>query len=265
LTGRLIIGQYKPSNSYVHRLDPRAKIFLAVYLMVVSVFTSSALFYLTAIAGICTLLLISHVTVASIIQSGKPFVILVSFTALYHIIFSGRDSAAVVDFYGLRLTQEGLRMAASFSLRVLVFAGIAFFISLTTAPADIAEALVGWMKPLKKLRVPVNEIGLIIFIAMRFIPVLIEEFDTIRKAQMVRGVDFSGGMINKARKSIYLLIPVFQSAIRRADELAVAIESRGYTGGSERSSYRQFRWRPGDSGFVVVSVAVVTGLFYMAG
>jgi len=261
LVDRFLFGQYKPADSFGHRLDPRGKILLAVFLMVLSVFTSSALFYILIIAGIIILLLLSNISFPEIIRNSKPFIFLVLITAIYHLLFSARDTQTVINIFGFHLTKGGLYMAAAFSLRVLVFVGIAFFISLTTMPSDMAEVLTGWMKPLKRFNVPVNDISLIIYIAMRFIPVLAEEFDTIRKAQAVRGVDFSGSLLKKARKMIFLLIPIFQSAMRRADDLALAIESRGYDGSVERSSYREFSWRPADLIFAVSAGGVAILIF----
>jgi energy-coupling factor transport system permease protein len=265
MVGRFIVGQYKPSDSFGHRLDPRGKILLVVFLMILSVFTSSPVFYLAIISGIVLLLLLSNVSFAIIGRNARPFVILVTITALYHLIFSARDSETLIDIVGIRLTEGGVYMAAAFSLRVLVFVGLAFFVSLTTMPPDIAEVLVGWLRPTKKLGVPVGDIGLIIFIAMRFIPVLAGEFDTIRKAQMVRGVDFSGGLIKRARKLAFLLIPVFQSAIRRADDLALAIESRGYVSGAERTSFSRFEWKKADWLFMVAAAGIAVTLFIFAG
>jgi energy-coupling factor transport system permease protein len=265
LVGKFIFGQYKPSNSLGHRLDPRGKILYAVFLMILSLFTASVSYYAIIIAGIIFLLLLSNISFITLIKTGKPFIVLVLITALYHLIFSARDTKTVVDIFGFRLTEGGIYMAAAFSLRVLVFVGVAFFISLTTLPSDMAEVLVGWMKPLKRFGIPVNDIGLIVFIAMRFIPVLAEEFDTLRKAQLVRGVDFSGGLIKKSRKMIFLLIPIFQSAIRRADDLALAIEARGYSGGAERSSYRQFQYRLTDLIFFTIAVAFAVLSFIFAG
>jgi energy-coupling factor transport system permease protein len=253
LTGKFIFGQYKPSNSLGHRLDPRGKILYAVFLMILSLFTASVAYYSIIIAGIIILLLLSNISFIALIRTGKPFIFLVLITAVYHLIFSARDTRTVFDIFGFRLTEGGIYMAAAFSLRVLAL------------PSDMAEVLVGWMKPLKRFGVPVNDIGLIVFIAMRFIPVLAEEFDTLRKAQLVRGVDFSGGLIKKSRKMIFLLIPIFQSAIRRADDLALAIEARGYSGGAERSSYRQFQYRLTDLIFFTVAVAFAVLSFIFEG
>jgi len=261
MAGNFLFGQYKPSKSFGHRLDPRGKLMFAIFLMLICLFTSSAYYYLLIILGLIGLLLVSDITLLVMLRNMKPFIILVSFTALYHLLFSARDTTAIIRIFGFRLTEGGLQMAASFSLRLLVFVGIAFFVSLTTMPSDLAEALVGWMKPLKKIGIPVTDISLIIFIALRFIPVLAEEFDTIRKAQLIRGVDFTGGLIKKVKKMIFLLIPVFQAALRRADDLAIAIESRGYISGADRSSFSRLRWRVADFCFILSATAISVVLF----
>ncbi len=263
MTNRFIMGQYKPSGSIGHRFDPRAKILFAILLMILSVFTTSIIFYAGIIVGLFTLLLLSSITPPVMTRNLRPFIILILFTAMFHLVFSARETLTVVDIFGLRLTEGGIYMAIIFSLRVIVFVGIAFFISLTIAPSDLAEVLVSWLKPFKRIGVPSNDIGLIVFIAMRFIPVLAEEFETIRKAQTARGVDFKGRLTDRAKKLTYLLIPVFQSAIRRADELAVAIESRGFVSGAERSSYRHFRFLGMDWLFLLSSVIIALTLFWV--
>ena len=261
---QLIIGQYKPSDSVGHRLDPRGKMLFAILVMMLSLFTTSIMFYLALIVGLILLLRLSDIPFRTIVRNVRPFIILVSITAVYHLIFSARDTETLVSFWIIRLTEGGVYMAVSFSLRVLVFVTIAFFLSLTIVPADMAEVIVGWLGPLRRLKIPVNDLGLILFIAMRLIPVLSEEMDTIRKAQIVRGVDFSGGLLTRARKLIYLLIPVFQSAIRRADDLALAIESRGYVSGAERSTYRVFSFASRDWLFMTLSTVIAVALFMLA-
>jgi energy-coupling factor transport system permease protein len=263
LTRRFIIGQYRPSDSFGHRLDPRGKVIFAVFLMIFSIFTTSILFYGAVILGMCLLIRLSGISIGTFTRNMRPFIILVSITAIYHLLFSARETPQILNIFGFRLTEGGLLMAASFSLRIIVFVVIAFFISLTTPPDELGETMVGWLKPLNGLKVPVSDIGLIVFIAMRFVPVLAEEFDTIRKAQMIRGVDFSGGLIKRARRLVFLLIPVFQSAIRRADDLAIAIESRGYISGLERSSYRNYKFAGRDYLFMIASWLLVILLYIL--
>jgi len=229
--------------------------------MILALFTQSALFYSIMIIGLIILLRFSKISFTVLIKNIGPFLILVSITAVYHLLFSSRESVEIFNIFGFGLTRGGVEMAIVFSLRVILFVVIAFLIALTIAPSDMAESLVYFIKPLKKIGIPVNDIGLIIFIAMRFIPVLAEEFETIKKAQIVRGVCYSGGLISRAKKSLVLLIPVFQSAIRRADDLAIAIESRGYISGGERSSLRQFRFDKNDFIFIIVSFSLTVLIF----
>ncbi|MEW6013855.1 MAG: energy-coupling factor transporter transmembrane component T [Candidatus Zixiibacteriota bacterium] len=265
MNDRLILGQYRPSNSFGHRLDPRGKIFFALFIMLLSIFTTSIYFYLGIIAGVTILLIFSGITAAIILRNLKPFLILALITALYHLIFSARDTEKVMEIFGFALTSGGIEMAVSYSLRVLVFVTIAFFVSLTTAPDELAETLVSWLKPFRRFGIPAEDIGLIVFIAMRFIPVLAEEFDMIRKAQMVRGVTLSGKLRERGRKLLYLLIPVFHSALRRADELAMAIESRGYVSGEPRSAYHIFRFRASDWLFLAAALSSAAVLFFLTG
>jgi len=265
LTSRFILGQYKPSDSLGHRLDPRAKILMALILMILALFNSSPVYYLCLCLGLLILIQLSAISLKTLLGNLRPFVILISITALYHLIFSARETATLVEFIGLRLTRGGVYMALVFSLRLMVFVGVAFFVSLTTMPSDMAETLVGWLKPFRRLGLPADDIGLIVFIAMRFIPVLAEEFDTIRKAQIVRGVDFSGSLIRRSRRLAYLLIPVFQAAVRRADDLALAIESRGYISGGRRSSLKAFHFNGADWAFMILSILIAAGLFVVTG
>jgi len=263
LTGQFIIGQYQPSDSFGHRLDPRIKIFIAIVLMMLTIFTTSLGFYIPLIILIFGFLLLSKISIGKMVENLKPLFVLILITALYHILFSSRESSVLFSILGFNITEGGVLMALVYSLRLLVFVGLAFFLSLTTMPSDFAITLVNWLKPLKRFNVPVNDIGLIVFIAMRFIPVLADEFDTIRKAQIVRGVDFGGSLVNRGRKMLLLFIPVLRAAIRRADDLAIAIESRGYVSGAERSSYRQFRYQLSDWIFAFVSLSVTIVIFYL--
>ncbi|MFH2037497.1 MAG: energy-coupling factor transporter transmembrane component T [Candidatus Zixiibacteriota bacterium] len=263
MTGQFIIGQYQPSDSFGHRLDPRTKIIIAAVLMMLSIFTTSLSFYIPIIILTFGFLLLSKITMGKIYENLKPLFVLIIITALYHLLFSSRDSSVLWNIFGFNITEGGVRLATVYSLRLLVFVGLAFFISLTTLPSDFAMTLVNWLKPFKRFKLPVNDIGLIVFIAMRFIPVLAEEFETIKKAQIVRGVNFGGSLVNRGQKMLTLFIPVLRSAIRRADDLAIAIESRGYVSGGERSSYRQFHWQFTDWFFMVGALSLAILIFYL--
>lgn len=263
--GNLAIGQYYSVSSFGHRLDPRSKITAVIILMITAVLTTKMEYYLVMTGGIMLALLVSRISPMAILRNLRPFVLLIAITALYHLIFSSRESAMLYSLWGMSLTEGGVYLAISFSLRVLVFVLAAFFISLTTLPSDLAETVVIWLRPLKMLRVPVEDIGLVIFIAMRFIPVLAEEFDSIRKAQMIRGLEFKGSPWRRIKNYIALIIPVFQAALRRADDLAMAIEARGYRSGEPRSAFREFRFRAADWVFLLLSAVLIIGAYFYLG
>jgi energy-coupling factor transport system permease protein len=251
LNSKFIFGQYKPSSSFVHNLDPRGKITVSLLIMVAALASTSIVFYLVTLLMVIVLLKLSGISFMTIVRNGRPFIYLVLITAAYHIVFSGKGTDIIIELAGFKIYYGGLYLALVFSLRVLVFIGLAFMISLTIAPSDMAETIVYFLRPLKVFRVPVEDIGLVLFIAMRFVPVLAQEFDTIKKAQIIRGVDFSGNLIKRGRSLLYLFIPVFYSSIRRADDLALAIESRGYVSGQRRTSFGRFQWRLADTVFLL--------------
>lgn len=262
--GPVLLGQYRPLDSYLHRLDARAKLLPILLILVLALMATDVLFYVALLAALIGALLWSKVGVANLARSFRPVILLVLITCLYHLIFSGRNSPVVFEIFGWSITSQALASAAFFSLRLILFIAVAFLITLTNSPSELAETVTKLLRPLEKLRVPVNDIGLIVFIAIRFIPILYDEFVAIRNAQMMRGVTFSGSWISRLRKTTYLLIPVFAAAINRADDLALAIEARGYQSGSRRSTYshthfgeREWLFMSGSS-LVVVLLFVVT-------
>ena len=163
MNNNFIFGQYRPSDSFVHRLDPRGKLFIALFIMILALFTESAYFYGIMIIAMVIFLKLSKINMRQIAHNIGPFVILISITALYHLIFSSRDTAVLIRIFGFAITRGGLEMAVSFSLRVILFISIAFIVALTISPSDMGESLVILLKPLKKLKVPVNDIGLILY------------------------------------------------------------------------------------------------------
>ncbi|MBD3404018.1 hypothetical protein GF420_14090 [candidate division GN15 bacterium] len=257
----IFLGQYRPLDSFLHRLDARAKLAPVVLVMVLALFTTSFTFYGIILTALLAALASSGVGFARISASFKPVLFMVAITALYHLIFSARDTDAVFGIFGFAITTGGIEMAAYFSLRLLIFVSIAFLVTLTSSPSDLAEALTRLARPLAKLRVPVNDLGLILFMAIRFVPILMEEFVAIRNAQLIRGVDFGGNVISRIRKTGYLLVPVFMAALARADDLAVAMEARGYRGGVKRSFYSHSRLGPVELFFVLTTVAAITAVY----
>ncbi len=259
----VLLGQYRPLDSFLHRLDARAKILPITLVLVLSLLTSSFLFNIACLAALLVSLLLSGIGTPTIIRNFKPILLLVGITALYHLIFSGKNSPVLVDLYLFNLTEGGLRMAGFFSLRLILFVSIAFLMTLTNSPSELADAFVKLGKPLERLRVPVADLGLILFIAIRFIPILYEEFTAIKNAQIMRGVSFTGPFLNRIRKTSAITVPVFVAAIQRADELAMAIEARGYRAGNRRTFYSRSKFERQEWLFTLGVSAGLVGIFIL--
>lgn len=236
-SGSILLGQYRPLDSFLHRLDARAKIIVVLIVMVLGLLTESLSFYLIILGALITGLLVSGVGPGRLLLCFRPILILVAITFLYHIVFSGRETNVVWSLGGLDITSGGLRSASFFSVRLVLFLTVAFLITLTSSPSDLAEAATRFMSPLGRIRMPVNDLGLILYIALRFIPILYDEFTAIKQAQMIRGVRFTGSLVYRIRRIASLMVPVFVTAVGRADELATAIEARGYRSDRPRTSY----------------------------
>ncbi len=181
---------------------------------------------------------------------------------MYHLLFSGREGETWFTFLSYRVTYEGLRMALFYSLRLIIFISIAFLITLTNSPSELADAITKLLKPLAKFRVPIYDLSLILFIAIRFIPILYEEFTAIKNAQLIRGVDFSGKLMTRLKKTTSIIIPVFVAAIQRADDLALAIQARGYRGGASRTFYSCSKFGNNELIFSLVTSSLILIIFY---
>jgi energy-coupling factor transport system permease protein len=261
----MLLGHYYPLDSFLHRLDARAKLAPVMGVMVLGLMTNSALFYLVALASLAAGLLMSGVKPVVIGRNFQPILILVVITFAYHLIFSGRDSRPVFDLFGLPVRSESLKLATFYSLRLLLFVSVVFLVTLTSSPSDLAEAVTRLLRPLQKIGVPVDDIGLVLFIASRFIPVLHQEFLAVRNAQIIRGVSFSGGLIDRARKTGAVVIPVLVGAIGRADELALAMEARGYRSGAPRTFFTRTRFDMASGFFALGSLVGLVAIFMLTG
>ena len=258
-------GQYRPLDSWLHRLDARAKFLPVLLVMILALLTDSIWFYL----AILTLLLATSFTIGGVtgqlIRSVRPMLYMIGLTIIYHLIFTARDSEPLVTLFGFAITEGGLQQAAFFSLRLLIFVLVAYLLTLTSSPSDIAEGVTRLLRPLEKLRVPVAVIGLILFMAIRFVPILAEEFRAIRHAQLARGVTFGGSVIQRTKKSLALLLPVFVAALGRADELAIAMEARGYRADRPRTAYSHNSFGATELLFVLLSGALLLTTFWQIG
>ena len=251
----ITLGQYFPGNSPIHRLDPRAKLVALIFYIVALFLAEWFVTYAILLAVLAMMVALSRVSVRSLVRGLKPVVFLLIFTALLNALFTpGRE---LVSFWIITVTYEGLFHAFFMVVRIMMLISCTFLLTYTTSPLALTDGLESLLSPLKKLRVPVHELAMMMSIALRFIPTLIEETDKIMSAQRARGADFdSGNLIQKAKALIPLLVPLFISAFRRADELATAMECRCYHGGEGRTRMNQLHFKPGDGLFMAAALAL---------
>ena len=238
----ITLGQYFPGNSPLHRMDPRTKI-LGITAYIVALFMAkSFVSYGFLFAVLAALIRISRVPVKSIVRGLKPVVFILVFTAVLNLFYTPGEHV-LFKVWVLTVTLEGVRTAFFMVVRIMMLITGTFLLTYTTSPILLTDGIESLLSPLKKLRVPVHELAMMMSIALRFIPTLIEETDKIMSAQRARGADFeTGNLIQRAKSLIPLLVPLFISAFRRADELAVAMECRCYHGGEGRTRLRQLKY-----------------------
>ncbi len=250
----ITFGQYCEGDSLIHRLDPRAKIIIAL-VFIISIFLAKSVtaFALLAVVAVCSVIL-THLSPLMILRSLKPILFIILFTAVINIFWMTGDTL-LVHFWIFNIYLEGLINAALIVVRImLLITFTSVFLTYTTTPLALTDALESLLSPLKKLHVPVHEFSMMMTIALRFIPTLIDETQKIISAQTARGADFSSGnIIKRAKALIPILIPLFVSAFRRADELATAMECRCYTGGEGRTRMNVLRAKPVDFAVAIAS------------
>lgn len=241
----ITIGQYYPAKSVLHRLDPRVK-FIGTFLFLVSLFVAEGFWgYFLATAFLVGVILLSKVPVKFMLKGLKPLFILLLITVFFNLFLIPGTVVWQLGF--LKITQEGITQAVKIGIRLIYLVIGSSVMTLTTTPNQLTDGLERIMKPLNKIKVPVHEIAMMMSIALRFIPILMEETDKIMKAQMARGADFeSGNLIQKAKSLIPLLVPLFISAFRRADDLAMAMEARCYHGGENRTQMKPLCYKRRD-------------------
>ena len=257
----ITLGQYFPGNSPIHRLDPRAKL-VALILYIVALFLCKwFISYALIFAVLVLVVALSTVKPKALLRGMKPILILLIFTAVLNMFYTpGRE---LVSFWVFTITYEGILHAFFMVLRIMLLISCTFLLTYTTSPLALTDGLEGLLSPLKKIKVPVHELAMMMSIALRFIPTLIEETDKIMSAQRARGADFdTGNLVQKAKALIPLLVPLFISAFRRADELATAMECRCYHGGVGRTRMNKLHFRPADGLFMAVAliIAVAVGI-----
>ena len=262
----ITLGQYFPGNTPAHRLDPRTKILLVV-LYIVALFTAKHIVGYSLMAlTLAVCVKISGVRVKALVRGLKPVVFIVVFTALLNIFFTPAETY-LLELGFLRISTVGLENAIFMVLRILLLIMGTFLMTYTTSPISLTDGLEQLLSPLKRFRVPVHELAMMMSIALRFIPTLVEETDKIMSAQKARGADFEGGsLIDKAKALIPILVPLFISAFRRADELATAMECRCYHGGEGRTKLHVLKYATRDyialtAGCVILAAVIVLRRF----
>ena len=259
----ITIGQYFPGNSLLHKMDPRAKLILT-FAYIVAVFVPRNWAGLSlAVAFLVMSVWLSHLPLKLIFKSLKPILPLIVFTSIIN-IFYVRDGLVLVDWWIIHITLQGVVTAVFIAVRILCLIAGSSLLTYTTSPTALTDALERLMKPLKLLHVNVHELAMMMTIALRFIPTLIEETDKIMSSQKARGADMeSGGLMQRIKALIPILIPLFVSSFRRADELAMAMECRCYRGGDGRTRMKQLHLAGRDTACLVVMAVLVTALILL--
>ena len=239
------LGQYFPGNSVIHKLDPRTKLIFVILYIVVLFLAKGALSYLMVALFLGAVIYVSKIRLSAIFRGLKPLMIIILLTAFLNLFYSSGEP--LVQFWIFKITRAGIFNAIFMALRITLLVSGTFMLTYTTSPIALTDALENLFGPLKKLHVPVHELAMMMSIALRFIPTLIEETDKIMSAQKARGADFeSGNIIARAKALVPILVPLFISAFRRADELATAMECRCYHGGEGRTRLYQLRYAKRD-------------------
>ena len=234
----ITLGQFFPGDTLVHRLDPRTKLVMTILYIAVLFTAKGPVSYLLVFLFLTASIAISRIRLKTILSGLKPILILILITALLNLFYS-RGETVLLRIWRLTITLEGVYTAFAMALRIVMLIAGTLLLTYTTSPLQLTDGLEKLLDPLKKLRVPVHELSMMMSIALRFIPTLIEETDKIMNAQKARGAEFdTGNLIQKAKAMLPLLVPLFISAFRRADELATAMESRCYHGGEGRTKLK---------------------------
>lgn len=254
----ITIGQYYPAKSILHRLDPRVKL-MGTLLYLVSLFLFSSISgYLITTLFLAIVIYLSKVPLSYIVKGLRPIIMLMMITVIFN-LFLTRSGDVLFHAWIFTITEGGLRTAVYMAIRLIYLIIGSSLMTFTTTPNELTDGIEALLYPLNKVHVPVHEIAMVMSIALRFIPILLEETDKIMKAQIARGADLeSGNMIQKAKSMIPILVPLFVSAFRRANDLAMAMEARCYRGGEGRTKMKPLRYEKCDYvAYLIVIVYVV--------
>ena len=260
----ITLGQFFPGNSVVHKLDPRTKLVMLIIYIVALFVAVSWISYAVMLAFLIVSIAISRIPTRSILRGMKPLVVILLFTAILNIFFTSGERV-LVSFWKITIYWEGLERAFFMMIRILMLISGTFLLTYTTSPIALTDGLESLLGPLKVIKVPVHELSMMMCIALRFIPTLIEETDKIMSAQKARGADFeSGKLMERVKALIPILVPLFISAFRRADELATAMECRCYQGGDGRTKMKLLRYMRRDYLCYGLGILLLAGIITLA-
>ncbi len=256
----ITLGQYYQTESVIHRLDPRVKLGGTLLYIISLFFFKNIWGYVAAAIFLAIVIQLSHVPFRFMVKGMKAILFLLLITVVFNLFLT--PGTALVSFWKITITLEGLKMAVTMAIRLTMLIIGSSIMTLTTTPNNLTDGMEKMMKPLKLFHVPVHEVAMMMSIALRFIPILLEETDKIMKAQIARGADFeSGNVVKRAKALVPLLVPLFISAFRRANDLAMAMEARCYRGGEGRTKMKPLVYRKQDGiGYVCVAVYLVAGI-----
>ena len=263
----ITLGQFFPGFSVLHKMDPRMKLIIAIAYIVAIFLANTPAAFLFMILVTLSLILVSRISLGVVLKGIKPIVIILIFTALINVFLTVGESEPLVKLWVIKIYKEGIIRAVFMALRVVILiTGPSVLLTYTTSPIALTDGLESLLSPLKKIKVPVHTFAMMMSIALRFIPTLIEETEKIMNAQKSRGADFSsGGLIKRAKSLVPLLIPLFVSSFKRAEELATAMECRCYRGDKNRTKLVKLSYKPRDFFALVIFAAVVTAVVLSRG
>lgn len=260
----ITLGQYFPGSSFIHRLDPRTKLIFVVIYIAALFIAKTWVTYAFVLLVLGVSIAVSGIPLSAMFRGLKPLTFIILFTAIINLLYN-KEGNTLVSFWVITITDAGLVRAGYMVLRIMMLISGTLLLTYTTTPMALSDGMERMLSPLKKLRFPVHELSMMMSIALRFIPTLIEETDRIMNAQKARGADFeTGRLIDRAKALLPLLIPLFVSAFRRADELAVAMESRCYHGGEGRTRMNVLKMHSGDIAVMVFACLWLAAAIFLA-
>ena len=261
----ITLGQFFPGDSLVHRLDPRTKLIMLIAYIIALFCAVSWVSYAVVFVFLAVTVAVSKIPVKSIVRGMKPLVVILIFTGVLNLFFTTGEGKPLVDFWVITIYREGIIRAFFMVIRILMLISGTFLLTYTTSPISLTDGLESLLNPLKAIKVPVHELSMMMCIALRFIPTLIEETDKIMSAQKARGADFeSGSLLQRVKALVPILVPLFISAFRRADELATAMECRCYQGGEGRTKMKLLRFKHFDFTTLLVGVCLIVVVCVLA-